>query len=171
MYCPACGHDKNPPGADECANCGLPLAHLDTPSPHGPVEASLTNDPVSVLDPRPPLTVPAEATLGDAVKQMMAGRTGAVLVTGPSGELVGILTERDFLTKVAGEPGFEALPVARFMTPNPETVAPTDVLAYALGKMDAGGYRHLPVVSAGKPVGVISVRDILRHLTAVCPDG
>ena len=124
MYCPACGHDKNPPGADECANCRLPLTHLDAPAPNGPVEASLMSDPVSVLDPRPPLTVPADATLGDAVRQMTAGRTGAVLVTGPAGELVGILTERDFLTKVAGQPGFEALPVSRFMTPDPETVAP-----------------------------------------------
>lgn len=171
MYCPACGHDKNPPGADACANCGLALTHLDAPAPNGPVEFSLTNDPVSVLDPRPPVTVPHDATLGDAMRQMMSGRIGAVLVTGPTGDLVGILTERDFLTKVAGEPGFESLPVSRFMTPNPETVGLTDVLAYALGKMDAGGYRHLPVVSAGKPVGVISVRDILRHLTAVCPDG
>ena len=170
MYCPACGHDKNPPGADACANCGLALTHLDSPAAHGPVEASLTNDHVSILDPRPPLTVPLDATLGDAVRQMMTGRTGAVLVTGAAGELVGILTERDFLTKVAGEAGFEKLPVRRFMTPNPETVSPTDVLAYALGKMDAGGYRHLPVVLAGKPVGVISVRDILRHLTEVCPD-
>ncbi len=171
MYCPACGHDKNPPGTDKCANCELALARLDAPAPNGPVEASLMNDPVSVLDPRPPLTVPADATLGDAVRQLIAGRIGAVLVTGAAGELIGILTERDFLTKVAGVPGFEALSVSQFMTPNPETVAPTDVLAFALGKMDAGGYRHLPVVAAGKPVGVISVRDILRHLTAVCPDG
>ena len=171
MYCPACGHDKNPPGADQCANCGLALTQLDAPVPHGPVEASLTNDSVSILDPRPPITVSANATLGDAMRQMMTSRTGAVLVTSDSGDLIGILTERDFLTKVAGEAGFETLPVSRFMTPNPETVAPTDVLAYALGKMDAGGYRHLPVVLAGKPVGVISVRDILRHLTEVCPDG
>ena len=171
MYCPACGHDKNPPGADQCANCGLALTHLNSPAAHGPVEASLTSDPVSVLDPRPPITVPASATLGEAMREMVTGRTGAVLVTGPAGELVGILTERDFLTKVAGEAGFESLPVGDFMTPNPETVAPTDVLAFALGKMDAGGYRHLPVVEAGKPVGVVSVRDILRHLTAVCPEG
>ena len=167
MYCPACGHDKNPPGADACANCGLALTHLGAPSAQGPVEASLTNDPVTVLDPRPPITVAADATLGEAMRQMMDGRTGAVLVTGAAGELVGILTERDFLTKVAGEPGFEALPVSRFMTPNPEAVAPTDALAFALSRMDAGGYRHLPVVESGKPVGVISVRDILRHLTAV----
>ncbi|QJW94458.1 CBS domain-containing protein [Frigoriglobus tundricola] len=171
MYCPACSHDKNPPGADACTNCGLALTHLDAPAPNGPVEASLVTDPVSALDPRPPLTVPLDATLGDAIRQMTTGRIGAVLVTGPGGDLVGILTERDFLTKVAGAPGFEALPVSRFMTPDPETVAPTDVLAFALGKMDAGGYRHLPVVAAGKPVGVISVRDVLRHLTTVCQDG
>ncbi len=171
MYCPACGHDKNAPGADECANCKLALTNLDAPAPNGPVETSLMNDPVSILDPRLPLTVPADATLGDAVRQMTAGRIGAVLVTGAAGDLVGILTERDFLTKVAGVPGYDALLVSRFMTPNPETVAPTDRLASALGKMDAGGYRHLPVVDAGRPVGVISVRDILRHLTAVCPDG
>jgi len=36
--------------------------------------------------------------------------------------------------------------------------------------MDAGGYRHLPVVLDGKPVGVISVRDVLRHLTTLGPD-
>jgi CBS domain-containing protein len=45
------------------------------------------------------------------------------------------------------------------------------MLALALSKMDAGGYRHLPVVEDGKPVGMISVRDILRHIIAVCPDG
>ncbi|MCI0702767.1 MAG: CBS domain-containing protein [Planctomycetia bacterium] len=171
MYCPACGHDKNPPGADECANCGLPLAHLDAPTPHGPVETSLATDPVAVLDPRPPVTVSADANLGEAVRAMMTGRIGAVLVTDAGGELIGILTERDFLTKVAGQPEFESLPVSRFMTRNPETVTSGDTLAFALGKMDAGGYRHLPVVERGKPVGVISVRDVLRHLTAVCPEG
>src|SRR5262245_3423438 len=171
MYCPACGHDKNPPGADECANCGLPLTHLDAPAPHNPVETSLMNDPVTVLDPRPPLTVSVEANLGEAVRRMMDGRIGALLVTGSVGELVGILTERDFLTKVAGQADFASLPVRQFMTPNPETVTSGDTLAFALGKMDAGGYRHLPVVAGGKPVGVISTRDVLRHLTDVCPEG
>jgi len=44
----------------------------------------------------------------------------------------------------------------------------TDTLALALQKMDVGGYRHLPVVDEGKPVGVISVRDMMRHLTRLC---
>jgi CBS domain-containing protein len=57
------------------------------------------------------------------------------------------------------------------MTASPETVSPNDLLAVALGKMDSGGYRHLPVVAEGRPVGVISVRDVLRHLTALGPRG
>jgi CBS domain-containing protein len=170
MRCPACEH-PNPPGADACGHCHTPLTHLDAPTPNGPVEAALVSDPVSALDPRPPVTVPADADLGRAIRAMIDERVGAVLVTGPGGELVGILTERDFLAKVAGVPGYDRLPVARFMTPAPEAVAPTDRLAVALGKMDAGGYRHLPVVLGGRPVGVVSVRDVLRHLTAAFPDG
>lgn len=169
MRCPACDY-LNPPGADQCASCQTPLTALDAPLPHGPVETSLLHDPVSILDPRPPVTVPITATLGHAVREMIDRKVGAILVTGADGELAGILTERDFLSKVAGEPGYEQLPVARFMTTSPETVAATDILAVALGKMDAGGYRHLPVVASGKPVGVISVRDVLRHITSLCEE-
>jgi CBS domain-containing protein len=131
----------------------------------------LLSDPVAVLDPRPPVTVPLDANLGRAIREMMSQRVGAVLVTGPDGRLVGILTERDFLSKVAGVLGYDRLPVAEFMTASPETVSPNDLLAVALGKMDSGGYRHLPVVAEGRPVGVISVRDVLRHLTALGPRG
>jgi len=170
MRCPACDH-SNPPGADECERCQTPLAALDAPTPHGPIETSLLSAPVSVLDPRPPVTVAVEAKLGAAIRAMIDQRVGALLVTGPSGELVGILTERDFLAKIAGVAGYEELPVSRFMTRSPVAVAPTDILAAALARMDTGGYRHLPVVSEGKPVGVISVRDVLRHLTSDSPDG
>jgi len=169
MRCPVC-ETVNPPGADACGKCQTPLTPLDAPVAQGPLETNLLTTPVSILEPRPPVTVPAVGTLGDAIRQMIDLRVGAVLVTGAEGELVGILTERDFLTKVAGVAGYEQLPVSQFMTPSPETVRPTDVLAVALSKMDAGGYRHLPVVQDGKPVGVISVRDVLRHLTALGPD-
>ncbi|HJZ54863.1 MAG TPA: CBS domain-containing protein [Gemmataceae bacterium] len=170
MYCPTCGH-LNLPGADACEECGLPLANLDMPAPHDRVERSLMTESVAVLGPREPVTVGVGEDLGRAVRQMIERKVGAVLVTDAAGGLVGILTERDFLTKVAGQPGFEALPVRQFMTPRPETVAPTDTLAFALSKMDAGGYRHLPVVEGGRPVGVISVRDVLRHVTDLCRDG
>lgn len=170
MLCPVCEY-PNPPGADCCQNCQTPLAGLDAPQPYGPVEASLLNDPVSVLGPRPPVTLPLDATLDDALGRMTAEGVGAVLITDVAGYLVGILTERDVLTKAAGRPDYRHLPVADLMTRSPETVAPTDPLVVALGKMDGGGYRHLPVVAGGRPVGVVSVRDVLRHLTALTADG
>jgi CBS domain-containing protein len=93
-----------------------------------------------------------------------------VVVVSASGALTGILTERDFLMKVAGQPHYALLPVRDFMTREPETVSLADTLAFALGKMDAGGYRHLPVVEDELPIGVISVRDILRHVTKLCQE-
>ena len=95
MRCPACDH-PNPPGADECERCQTPLAAIDVPTPHGPIETSLLSDPVSVLDPRPPVTISEQAELGEAIRAMIDQRVGALLVTGPSGELVGILTGARF---------------------------------------------------------------------------
>ena len=56
-------------------------------------------------------------------------------------------------------------PVRDFMTRSPETVEADARIAFAVHKMDVGGYRHLPVVSEGRIKGVISVRDILRYIT------
>ena len=102
---------------------------------------------------------------------MLAAEVGTVLVVDGDGRLVGIFSERDLLTKVAGlHADYRGLPVRDFMTPNPETVTADDPLAVALHKMDLGGYRHLPVVQVGKPVGMISVRDLMRHITRLCKD-
>lgn len=169
MICPACGH-LNLPGADWCAWCQFALMSLDRPAPQDRVDRSLMTDPVTALRLWPPVTLPDTADLGEAVREMIARRIGAVLVTDPAGKLRGILTERDFLTKVAGEPGYAALSVQLFMTPRPETVGPKDTLAFALGKMAGGGYRHLPVVEDGKPLGTVSVKDILRHIVGLCAD-
>jgi CBS domain-containing protein len=100
---------------------------------------------------------------------MLVGEVGALLVTDGDCKLLGIFSERDLLTKVVGvHESFGQLPVSQFMTPKPETVEVDDTLNFALHKMDAGGYRHLPVLQGGKPVGVISVRDMLDHITKLC---
>ena len=51
------------------------------------------------------------------------------------------------------------------MTESPETLEADDKIAFALHKMDVGGYRHIPILSDGEISGIISVRDILGHLT------
>ncbi len=168
MICPSCNHD-NVPGAEVCEHCSQDLACLDLPIAQDRVQRSLMEDPISVLQPQAPITIRETASLREAVATMLTSNIGAVLVLGPDDRLVGILSERDLLLKVVGKPEVDdSRSVREFMTHNPEGVTTTDTLAFVLHKMDSGGYRHLPVLAAGKVVGVISVRDMLRHFTFLC---
>jgi CBS domain-containing protein len=171
MICPNCGHD-NLPGSEECTSCLQDLTQLDRPTAHDRVERSLMEDPVRVLRPRRPVTLRPTATVREAIQTMLARDIGALLVVDATGKLLGIFSERDLLVKVAGiHDDFANLPVEQFMTPQPETVTDEDTLAFALHKMDIGGYRHLPVLTDGRPSGVVSVRDLVRHITRLCKDG
>ena len=119
--------------------------------------------------PRSPLTLRAETTIRDAIATMLDKDIGAVLVVDGAGRLVGIFSERDLLVKVAGVcDDYAGRPLGDFMTRRPETIRGSDSLAFALHKMDCGGYRHLPVVQDGRLLGMISVRDLLRHITDIC---
>jgi CBS domain-containing protein len=147
------------------------MTQLDLPTPHDRIERSLMEDPVSALKPRKPVTVLSTTRVGDAIQMMLANNFGALLVVDGAGRLMGIFSERDLLRKVAGlHADYATQPVSRFMTAKPETVTATDTLAFVAHKMDVGGYRHLPVLENGRPVGVISVRDMLRHITRLCRD-
>jgi signal-transduction protein with cAMP-binding, CBS, and nucleotidyltransferase domain len=170
MICPNCGFD-NLPGSEECGGCLQDLTQLDRPTAQNQVERSLMEDLVGSLKPKKPITVRQDAPLREAVQAMIACGVGAVLAVDERGQLTGILSERDLLTKVAGHHDLNtALPVKHFMTIKPESVTRDDTLAFAVHKMDIGGYRHLPVLAEGLPTGVISVRDMLRHITRLCKD-
>ena len=146
MICPTCGHD-NVPGSEECNHCSCDLTQLDRPTASNRVERSLMEDPVTVLQPREPLTLPATSTVGEAMRTMLEKDVGALLIVDSAGKLRGIFSERDLLKKVAGlDIDLSATPVHTYMTPNPESITASDSLAFALHKMDVGGYRHLPVV-------------------------
>jgi CBS domain-containing protein len=183
MICPTCGFD-NVPGSEQCQECECDLAPLDLPKAHDRVERSLMDDPVKVACPRTAVTLPPTAPVGEAIRTMLENNCGAVLIVDDSGHTVGILTERDILTKAVdpSDHGFEiqkrpgwidplTRPIADFMTPTPEAVRETHTLAFALHKMDTGGYRHLPVLREGRPVAMISVRDMIRHITLLCAGG
>src|SRR5262245_55564662 len=134
MYCPHCTH-LNLPGSDQCARCLFDLSSIDRPAPQDKIDASLMTDAVQALAPRPAVTVPATATLGEALTRMIDRGVGAILVTDDLNRLAGILTERDYLDKIAGREAFESLATTDFMTRDPETLTPTDPLAFALRKM------------------------------------
>jgi CBS domain-containing protein len=115
------------------------------------------------------LTVAPEATLVEAASAMTGRSVGAALVVAGD-RLVGILTERDILRAVAsGEIGGA---VADCMTRGPETVDADESAQQAGVVMIHGGFRHLPVLDGGVPVGIVSIRDLMRvALEDVSPRG
>jgi CBS domain-containing protein len=101
-------------------------------------------------------------SLAEAAQRIDARHVGAALVL--DGErLVGILTERDVLRAVAAG-RVEGTTVADWMSAHPETIETDDSTGHAAALMIHGGFRHLPVVEAGKAVGIVSIRDLMRHV-------
>jgi CBS domain-containing protein len=164
ITCPFC-NEQNIDGADECVECGQPLEFLSKPKPSSSLERSLVKDRVFMLGPRRPLTVDAATPVGDVLRKMVEQKIGCIVVV-QDGDTVGIFTERDALMRLNADVAeLAGQPVSRFMTPSPESIEADASIAFALHKMDIGGYRHMPVVSDGKTTGVISVRDVLRYIT------
>lgn len=101
--------------------------------------------------------------LQEVVQRMNARRVGAVLVV--DGErLVGIFTERDLLRRIAdAPPGWQQRPLADWMTPSPKTIDAAASWESAMELLDRLRVRHLPVVEAGKLVGILSSRDLMHR--------
>jgi CBS domain-containing protein len=109
------------------------------------------------------ISVGPEATVHKAAIVMTQANCGSVLVLGGDGALLGILTERDLMTRVVAKALDPAhTTVATVMTRNPVCIPPETPVSDAIVIMIERGFRHLPVVRhGGKIVGVFSVRDAL----------
>ena len=114
-----------------------------------------------VIERQKPLTAPANTTVAAAARMMKKRNVGALMVV-HGGRLTGIFTERDALFRVLGEARDPATtPVADVMTADPLTIDPDKAVGHALLMMYDGGFRHVPVVERGRPLGMISARDAL----------
>src|SRR5207244_8695291 len=100
----------------------------------------------------------------EALRQMRENRVRSVLVIDDD-VLVGIVTQGDCAIKVL-LPGLDAkqTPVGQVMTGNPVTVKPDDRLDSCMAMMSKRKFRHLPVLDAGKVVGVISIGDVVKDI-------
>lgn len=114
-----------------------------------------------VIEQQQLVTAPPDMSVREAARVMKERRVGAMMVV-EHGALVGVFTERDALNRVVAE-GLDAniTMLAAVMTHNPKTVSPGASFNAALQMMHEGRFRHVPVVEAGRPVGMISVRDAL----------
>jgi len=100
-----------------------------------------------------------------ALNAMCDGTYDSVLVV-DSGRVVGIFTGRDFLDRVAAphrDPA--ATTLGEVMTVHPEALRPRDCVSYAINRMAMRGFRNVPIVDDdGRPLGVLTVWDVMRHL-------
>jgi CBS domain-containing protein len=115
----------------------------------------------SIVANQPPAVAEKSVTVLEAAVLMKRQGKGALLVVEGS-RLAGIFTERDALFRViaAGrDPATTTL--ADVMTPQPQTMHPDEPFVKALRIMHKRGFRHLPVVEHGRPLGIVSARDAL----------
>lgn len=125
---------------------------------HEPIEKMLYRDPVVVTK---------DIKVQEAINLFNEKDIGCVLVVDKvTNRLIGIFTERDVIRKLINKGlDLNKETIEKYMTKNPDALRLSDPVTYALNRMAAGGYRHVPLVDEKRsPVGFLSVRDIVDHL-------
>ena len=108
------------------------------------------------------LKIDAEASALDAVKQMVDANIGSLLVT-ESGEVTGIVTERDYLRRVARKgPADDSVSVREIMSSPLIVVSPDTEIDECMAVMTDRRIRHLPVVEDSEVVGIVSIGDVVK---------
>lgn len=115
----------------------------------------------SVMEQKRMLTAPPKTTVVEAAKLMAEKNVGAVLVVDQE-RLIGIFTERDAVFRVIAQGlDIQTTPLSQVMTAPPKTVDPDKTFGFALMMMHENGFRHVPVIENGRPIGIVSARNAL----------
>ena len=115
----------------------------------------------SIMERKKFLAAAPETSVSNAARMMEDKNVGAVMVV-ENEHLVGIFTERDAVFRViARGRDAQTTRLADVMTAAPHTVDPDKSFGYALLLMQENGFRHVPVIENGKPVGIVSSRNAL----------
>jgi len=109
------------------------------------------------------ITVKSEISVKDAAELLSSRKIGCVVVSSDGSTVDGILSERDIVREL-GRSGAGCLTdtVGSMMTSNVVACAPSDTTDEILQMMTDGRFRHMPVVSDGKMIGLISIGDVVK---------
>jgi len=126
-------------------------------------------DSVSSLETTDYVCVEPSTPLSQAIETMKQDEGGCAIVCEKDRSVVGIITERDLLTKIVGNNIDGNTPVSDWMSPVVASLAPEATIGEAVAVMNEKGYRNVPLVTDGKLVGSVSVFDIIRYLAESYP--
>lgn len=111
------------------------------------------------------VTISPDGTLRDAVAQLTEYKIGSLMVATDSGDIKGIITERDMLRIIRdNESDFGMMKVSEVMTTDLYVGLPEDDLDYAINMMTEFRFRHMPVMEGKKLIGLISIGDVVKSL-------
>lgn len=130
---------------------------------------NLEQEAVAALRVLDPVEMEPDGTVADAIRLMREHGVGCVVLTERE-KPIGIVTERDILTKVLAGDLPTSTRVAKVMTSPPEVIEEGCSVAAVMRRMHQGGFRHMPVVDpSGRLRGVISVKRIVEYLAEHFP--
>ncbi|NLH09490.1 MAG: CBS domain-containing protein [Chloroflexi bacterium] len=112
---------------------------------------------------QPPITIAPGDTLLAASRLLAEHNVGVLLVVEPDGHPIGVLSERDIVREFARKGGScEDVPVSEVMTADPIIGEMDGDVSQVASVMTRAHIRHLPIVSEGRLVGLISIRDVVE---------
>ena len=117
------------------------------------------------------ISVSPQASLQDAASLLRQHRIGALLVIGADEQVAGIISERDIVAAVA-DGGAAALGATVDSAMSAEVVvcSPSDTVEQLMAIMTERRFRHLPVVSEGSLLGIVSIGDVVKRRLAEVSD-
>ena len=123
---------------------------------------------VNKLISRPPVTLDAQNTIHKAAAVMTEQSVSALLITQADPDdaqprVAGIITDRDFRTRVVSEALPPETPLYEIMSPDPITLQHTDSVLEAVLCMLRHNIHHLPVLNRRRPIGLINLADVLQY--------
>jgi signal-transduction protein with cAMP-binding, CBS, and nucleotidyltransferase domain len=121
---------------------------------------TLTTDDYVAVSPYTPLS--------QAIEAMKSAEDGCVIIS-DDGRVRGIFTERDLLTKVAGQDVDLDSPISEWMQSTVFTLTPEATIGDAVRLMNEKSFRNIPLEMKGELIGSISVFDIITYLAECYP--
>jgi CBS domain-containing protein len=127
---------------------------------------------LAVVGREAPLSVTPGTSVAECLRRIQRSGVGdSVLVVDGDARLIGVLTERDVFARLIGPGADLARPVEELMTAEPHTLRLEQTVSDAMGLMQTGRYRNIPLVDEERRVvGVVRQQDVLRYLAESFPE-